>query len=638
MQPPGGPVPGREKSTPDISRSGAPAASPQAVQAQLQRILASQGLVHAERLGAFLRFIVEESLAGRGNQLKEQVLGIEVFGRGESFDPRIDTVVRVEAHRLRSRLKQYYATTGRTDNVLIELAKGSYAPVFSVRRPPPRKGAWRRWTPLALAGAVVAAGLLVYAVVTGLRQTASSSPGPPALAVLPLTNLSGDPAQEFFADGMTEALIGDLATLRGIRVISRTSAMHYKQTDKRLPEIARELGVAYVVEGSVNRSGQRVRISAQLIEAATDRHLWSNRYERDLPDILTLEKEVARSIAAEIRVRLTPQEQRRFARSGVVNPKAHEAYLKGRYQSGKRTEDGLRKSIEHFHQALAEDAGYAPAYAGLAESYALLASYGLSPPHEVMPKAKAAAQRALEADDTLAEAHASLGFVKSFYDWDWPGAAQDYRLALEMNPNSATARHWYAGYLRAVGQLEDAVQEIRRAQALDPLSRAINRDLARTLYSMRRYEEAIQEFRRALDLEPDFPSGHLHLGMAYMAKSLHALALAEFLKARSLPGGNPLILGGLGYCYGVLGRKTEAQGLLKELEAGAKSGYVSPVSRAFVYIGLGDRDRAFQWLERACQERDGWLAWLKVDPMFDSLRPDPRFAGLLRTVRLAGTP
>ncbi len=472
----------------------------QAVEEHLEKILASKGFAHADRLSRFLRFITQETLAGRGDQLKEQVLGLEVFGRGESFDPRIDTVVRVEAHRLRSRLAQYYAGAGREDAVLIELAKGSYAPVFSARPPAPRLGWLRRWKLWAALVTVVVAGLLAWLAVTRVRRPERVRPQPPPRA---------------------------------------------------------------------------------------------------------------------------------------ANPKAHEAYLRGRYQSGKRTEDGLRKSIEHYHQALAEDASYSLAYAGLAESYALLASYGVAAPRDVMPKAKAAAERALETDNTLAEAWAALGFVKSFYDWDWSGAEQDYRHALALNPNSATARHWHAGYLRAVGRLEEALAEIRRAQVLDPLSRAVHRDLARTLYSMRRHDEAIQEYRKALEFEPDFPSGHMHLGMAYLAESMHQEALAVFLKARSLPGGNPMILGGLGYCYGVLGRKTAAQGVLKELEEWSRRGFVSPVSRVFVYIGLHDQGRAFQGLEQACQERDGWLAWLKVDPIFDPLRSDARYTRLLSQVRLA---
>jgi len=482
-----------------MPRGGESQVAREAVEAQLEKILASKGFAHAERLSRFLKFVTQEALAGRGDQLKEQVLGAEVFDRGQSFDPRIDTVVRVEAHRLRSRLRKYYETEGRADPVLIELAKGSYAPVFSPRRPAPRLAWLRRSKPMALAAALAAAGLLTYLLVSRVRE--ASAP------------------------------------------LSRSAAR-------------------------------------------------------------------------------------------IVSPKAHEAYLRARYQWSKRTEDGLRKSIEHYHQALAEDASYAPAYAGLAESYGLLASYGVAASRDVMPKAKAAAERALEADRTLAQAWAALGFVKSFYDWDWSGAGQDYRRALELDPNSVTARHWHAGYLRAVGRLEEALAEIRRAQALDPLSRAIHRDLARTLYSMRRYEEAIQEYRKALEFEPDFPSGHLHLGMAYLAKSAPAEALAAFLKARSLPGGNPLILGGLGYCYGVAGRKGEAQEILKELEQRSAHGFVSPVSRVFVYIGLGRKDEAFQWLERAYQEHDGWLAWLKVDPIFDSLRPDVRFAGLLARVGL----
>ena len=607
----------------------------EAVQAQLERILASKTFAHAGRLSRLLRYTVEQALAGQADQLKEYVLGLQVFDKGEDFDPRLDPLVRVEAHRLRSRLQKYYETDGASDPVLIEFPKGSYAPVFRARLPVARPGVRRRARSVALTGALALAGLVAYVAVTRMWRSPATAPQPRSVAVLPLANLSGDPSQDFFADGMTDAIIGDLASLGGLRVISRTSAMQYKQAQKRLPEIARELQVAYVVEGSLNRAGDRVRISAQLIEAATDRHLWAQSYERDLRDVLALQKEVARAIAEGIKGRLEPREQRQLTVARTINPKAYEDYLKGRYHWNKRTEEGLRKSIEHFQQALAEDPGYALAHAGLAESYALLASYGVSPAREVMPKARAAAERALQFDDTVAEAYASLGFVKSFYDWDWRGAGQHYRRALELNSNCTTARHWYAGYLRATGRLEEAIAEIRQAQALDPLSRAISRDLARTLYSMRRYEEAIREYRQALEFEPDFPSGYLHLGLTYLAQARHQDALAALLKARSLPGGNPLILGGLGLCHGALGQQAEARKILTELEARSRREYVSPMSRVFVHIGLGQTDQAFQELERACQERDGWLAWLNVDPVFDSLRTDPRFPRLLARVGLA---
>lgn len=610
-------------------------ASPEAIQAQLHRILTSRTFAHAGRLSRLLRYTVEQALAGQADQIKEYILGLQVFDKGEDFDPRLDPLVRVEAHRLRSRLRKYYETDGAGDPVLIEFPKGRYAPVFRTRPRVARPGVGRRARSVALAGALTLAGLFAYLAVTRMWRPPAAAPQPPSVAVLPLANLSGDPSQDFFADGMTDAIIGDLASLGGLRVISRTSAMHYKQVRKRLPEIARELQVAYVVEGSLNRAGERVRISAQLIEAATDRHLWAQSYERDLRDVLTLQKEVARAIAEGIKGRLDPREQRWLTVARPINPKTYEDYLKGRYQWSKRTEEGLRKSIEHFQQALAEDPGYALAYAGLAESYALLASYGVSPAREVMPKARAAAQRALQFDDTLAEAYASLGFVKSFYEWDWPGAGQDYRRALELNSNCTTARHWYAGYLRATGRLEEALAQMRQAQALDPLSRAISRDLGRTLYSMRRYDDAIREYRQALEFEPDFPSGYLHLGMAYLAQAKDQEALTALLKARSLPGGNPLILGGLGLCHGVLDQQAEARKILEELEARSRREYVSPMSRVLVHIGLKQNDQAFRELERACQERDGWLAWLNVDPLFDRLRTDPRLAQVVRRVGLA---
>jgi len=597
-------------------------------------MLASRTFSHAGRLSRLLRYTVEQTLTGQADQIKEYVLGVQVFDKGEDFDPRIDTVVRVEAHRLRSRLRKYYETEGAGDAILIEFPKGCYAPVFRPAAPFAQPGLRRRLRSMALAAALALAGVLGYVTLTRMWRPSAPAP-PPSVAVLPLANLSGDPSQDFLADGITEVITSDLASIGGLRVISRTSAMHSKQVPKRLPEIARELNVAYVVEGSLHRAGDRVRISAQWIEAATDRRLWAQSYERDLREVLALQKDVARAIAEGIKGQLTPREQQRLGAARPVNPKAYEAYLKGRYQWSKRTEDGLRKSIRHLDEALAEDPGSALAYAGLAESYALLASYGVSPALEVMPKARAAAERALQLDNTLAEAYASLGFVKSFYDWDWQGAGDDYRRALELNPNCATARHWYSGYLRATARLNEATGQIRQAQALDPLSRAIRRDLGRTLYCMRRYEEAIREYRQALDLEPDFPSGYLHLGLAYVAQAKHQEALAALLKAASLPGGNPLIQGGLGLSHGVLGQQVEARKILEGLQARSRREYVSPMSRVFIHIGLGQKDQAYQELERACQERDGWLAWLNVDPVFDRLRTDPRFPRLLARVGLA---
>jgi TolB-like protein/DNA-binding winged helix-turn-helix (wHTH) protein/Tfp pilus assembly protein PilF len=451
-----------------------------------------------------------------------------------------------------------------------------------------------------------------------------------SIAVLPLENLSGDKEQEYFADGMTDELITNLGKISALRVISRTSAMHYKGTKKRLPEIAKELNVAAIVEGTVQRSGDRVRITANLLHAPTDRHLWAESYERDLRDILAMQSDLARAIAREVQAKLTPQEQTRLASVGLVDPEAYQAYVMGRYFWSKRTEDGLKKAITYFEQALKRDPGYAVAWAGLADCYNLLANFDFLPPKEGFPKAKEAATKALELDETLAEGHTSLGYVKTNYDWDWPGAERELKRALALNPNYATAHHWYSDHLMVVGRHEEAIAEIKRAQQLDPLSLIINAVAGFQFQRARRYDQAVEQLRKTLEMDPIFPVAHLWLAQTYEQTGHYGSAIAEHQKARTALGGGSYAVAALGYAYAAAGKRNEARRILTELNERDKTAYVSPYAIGVVHLGLKQEDKALEWLERAYEDRDVRMVELKSDPRLDPLRSNPRFQDLLR--------
>ena len=506
------------------------------------------------------------------------------------------------------------------------------APPVSVVQPVPPARTKHRvlWAILA----VVLSLLLLLGYFRFARQAGTGALQVHSLAVLPLTSPSSDPAQEFFKEGMTEELINSLAKIQALRVISRTSAMTYKGANKPLPQIANELNVDAIVEGSVMQSGGRVRITVQLFEARTERQLWAQSYEHDLRDVLTLQNEVASAIAREIRIKLTPSEKQRLASSRTVNPDAYLAYSYGRYYWNNRTPEGFQKSIDYFERAIAKDPSYAPAHAGLADAYALLGSIGTEarPPREVMPKAKAAAMEAVRLDETLADGHVSLAYARLSYDWDLDAAEQEFKRAIELNPGYATAHHWYAHYFLARGQPEQALAEVKRAQALDPLSFVINMGVGWCLYHARRYDEAIEQYRATLDLNPNFSIAHSGLGMAYEQKHLYSDAIAEFNKALALPGSRAFALAGLGRAYVLGGRDRDARTVLDQLEQAAKRQYVPAVYPAAVYAVMGDKVQALKWTRQAYDERSDYMVYLKTEPWADSLRSDPNFQELLQLV------
>src|ERR1700678_2741483 len=486
---------------------------------------------------------------------------------------------------------------------------------------------------------IVALALVLSLAILSVWRFRSHTPAPTgirSLAVLPLDNLSGEASQNYFADGMTDELITDLAQISALRVISRTSVMVYKGARKPLPQIARELSVDAVVEGTVLRSDNRGCITAQLIEASTDKHLWSQSYEGDLRDTLTLQKKVASAIADQIRINLTPREEAALKSVKVVNPEAYESYLKGRYFWNKRTADGLKAALAYFKQAIEEDPKYAQAYSGLADTYALLGDwqYGVMTPKEAFPQAKAAAIKALELDSTLGEAHNSLAFVLDGFDWDFDAAGKEFQRAIELNPGYATAHHWYAWHLSLLGRYDEAIAEMRKAENLDPLSLIINADLAELLVLAHSDEESIQQSRKTIEMDPNFALAHNQLAQAYLQKHMYDEAVAELKTAVQVSGGGPACIGNLARAYVASRKRSEAVKLLGDLKKSANPGYSNASEIAVIYAALGDTDQAMNWLEKGYEER--FNPGVLLRPGFDPLRSDLRFQNLVRRIGLSG--
>jgi TolB-like protein/DNA-binding winged helix-turn-helix (wHTH) protein/Flp pilus assembly protein TadD len=455
-----------------------------------------------------------------------------------------------------------------------------------------------------------------------------------SLAVLPLESLSNDASQDYFADGMTDELISDLGQISALRVISRTSVMVYKHVRKPLPQIARELNVDAVVEGTVLRSGDKVRITAQLIDASSDKHLWSQSYEGELRDTLTLQSEVARAIADQIRINLNPREQAALKSVRVVNPQAYESFLKGRYFWNKRTADGLKVALAYFNQAIDEDPTYAQAYSGLADTYALLGDwqYAVMTPKEALPNAKAAAIKALKLDSTLGEAHNSLAFCLDGFDWDFDSAGNEFRRAIELNPGYATAHHWYAWHLSLLGRYDEAIAEMRKAESLDPLSLIINADLAELLLLSHSYDESIRQSRKTIEMDPNFALAHNQLGQAFLQKHMNTEAVSELQLAARLSGESPTVLANLARAYLAAGKRGEAIKLLDDLKNRSNPVSSHATEIAMIYAALGDENQAMTWLEKGYQER--FNPGVLLRPGFDPLRSAPRFQDLMRRIGL----
>lgn len=524
----------------------------------------------------------------------------------------------------------------------LNAADGETSVVPSIVRPTP---AARQTRSIFGARSVWLLTIAVFALAVGgwgwrqwrHRLSAPALPVIHSLAVLPLANLSGDASQEYIADGITEELIGRLSHIHGLRVISRTSAMHFKNTQLSVPDLAKTLGVDAIVEGSVTREGSHIRVHAQLIRGLTDEHIWAEEYLREYRSLLGLQDEVARSIAARIERSLTPQGPASLAPASAVGPEAYEDYLKGRYYFNQRTEDALNKSITNFQQAIAREPNYALAYCGLADSYALLGFRGSFPSKEALSQAKAAAVKAIALDDTLAEPHASLAFIAETHEWDWATAEREYKRALELNPGDARTHHWYAGYLMYIGRFDEGIAEANRARDLDPLSLPVNNALAGRLLVAGRVDEAFEQVRKTLEMDPHFAPAHQTLGWAYLNQGKQQEAIREFQQALQLSGNAATDFTlDLAFAYAVGGKREEARRMLTKLKQQNENGVVPSGSVAILYGALGELNEAFVWLEKAYEERDPELTYINVPGRrFEPLRHDPRFKKLLVRMGLA---
>jgi len=481
--------------------------------------------------------------------------------------------------------------------------------------------------------AVVGLALAIAAVLLTLSWIRRPT-GIRSLAVLPLDNFSGDPSQDYFADGMTDELITDLAQVKALRVVSRTSVMMYKGTRKSLPEIARELNVDAVVEGSVVRSGDQVRITAQLIQVPADKHLWAESYQGNVRDTLVVQNQVARAIAEEIRIEVTPREQAALKSAKKIDPEAYDAYLKGRYSWNKRTADGLTKAVDYFEEAIAKDPHYAAAYSGLADTYALLGDwkFAVMTPKEAMPRAISAARKALELDDSLGKAHASPAFCLEGFDWDSAAADREFQRAIQLDPGYATGHHWYAWHLSLVGRNGEAIAEMKKAVNLDPVSPVVNSDFAELLLIAHFPSESIEQSRKTIGMNPAFALAHNELAQAYIEKKMFGEAIAELQEAIRLSGDSPIFVANLARAYAGSNRNAEATRLLDNLKKRSTQGSPPVVQIAMIYVALGDKDQAMTWLERGYEER--FNPGVLERPCFDALRSDSRFQDLLRRIGL----
>ena len=550
-----------------------------------------------------LEFLVRHSLQSPNEQLKEIIIGNELYAPDGDFDPRLSAVVRVDATRLRAKLREYYGSEGAADSLIIDLPKGSYAPVFRAAPGPPE--------------AVV---------------TAPPTGGDPSIAVLPFSNLSPEP-DDYFSDGLTEEIIHALSSVRGIRVVARTSCFALKHRNADVREVGRMLNVGFVLEGSVRKSGQALRATVQLVSTSDGYQLWSRRYDRHIDDVFAVQDEIAREIVNMLRVGTVDQAPD-SASNKPANFEAYSWYLRGRYHLNRQTRESIHRAIECFEEARARSPEYAAALAGMAAAWLYLGMFAMDPPLEVMPKAREAAARALSINEREGEALSVVACTKGMFEWDWAAAEALFRKALEAEPHSGFCKHLFTMFaLAPQARFEESLKMLDEARQIDPLSMFVSASRGAVLLTARRPGDAEIECRRALELDPDFWRAIVGLGRCYETQGRYQDAIACFERAKVVSDGVPSAIGGLGRAYALAGRREEAYKLLDELEELARHRYVSPYGRALIFLGLGD-DRVFEWLQRSCDDRAGWLMYLAADPRFDPLRADSRFRSLLQRLHL----
>ncbi|HTZ72975.1 MAG TPA: tetratricopeptide repeat protein [Candidatus Aquilonibacter sp.] len=569
------------------------------IRQQLRRILGSKSFRQVDRLQGFLDFIVGEMLAGRGDKLKEFLIGVEVFGKEASFDPRMDPLVRVQARRLRSRLVRYYREEGQNDEIVIELPKGGYEPVFQ-----------RRET-------------------VGMKRTVSAALiSRNTILVRPYEDDSPSHDLGYFCNGLKHEIILALSKLDSVRVAASESVQEGEDSSG-------QLNVAMIVGGSIRKSRDMVRITSSLIDSGTNCYLWSESVDRDMHDVLSVQEEVARRILQRLQDEFAGAGSARSSRRPTENLVAHNLYLQGRYHLNQRTEQGLTKAVEFFDKAIGEDPHYAPSYSGLADAHGLLAHYGVLAPAEICTKAASNAAWAVLLDEESAEAHTSLAHVKATQDWDWRGAEREFQRGISLNPRYATAHHWYAmSCLVPLARLDEALDQLLQAQALDPVSSIISRDLAVTHYYKRDFELALEQCDHTIEQNPHFAAAYWTLGLVQDEREDFDEAIAAFQRAIQLSPPSPRIQGALGRTFARAGKPRQAHKILEELREQSKRRYVSPFELASIYFALNQLEQGFQWLTKAFQDRCFELVAIKVDPKFDSVANDPRFATLFSQLGL----
>jgi len=591
-----------------VSQGPAPEPGPEQICAQVNKVLANKLFTRSIRLCRFLRFSVEQTLAGNGGQLKEQIIGVEVFDRKPDYDPRIDPIVRVEARRLRAKLKAYYTSPGRGDQVMIVLPKGAYLPSFKTRGAATPK-------PAAL-------------------EAVPQVSGKKSIAVLPFANLTQGGADDYFSDGLTEELIHLLTRIPNLRVVAWTTASQLRGRERDLAGIRQQLRVGTILCGSVRRTPDRVRVTAQLIDSESGDYLWSDTYDRRLENVFAIQEEMAQAIVHALELKLTVQSRREIPRR-TPHLACYNLCLQGRFHANKRTAEGLQKSVERFEEAILADESCAEAHAGLADAYSLLADYGLMSPAQAVPKARAAAERALELDPQSAEANVSLAFVRSLFEWKWSEAEALYRTAIAANPGYSRARHWFGvDFLSPLGRCQEALAEVRIAHDLDPLSMIIREGLGYAHMMCGDYPRALAMFRELVDMDPGFYKAYSSMGRVLSLMGKYDLAIAALERARELGGPMPNILGALGDVLARAGRRDQAHAMLDELTALSQTRWVPASSFAIVHLGLGEHAEALSYLELATERREMPVIGLKSHPLYDPLRSEPRFKRLLERIGL----
>jgi TolB-like protein/Tfp pilus assembly protein PilF len=630
------------------------ALSPDLIEAQLARLLASSQFSGAERLSAFLEFVVRKTVGGHSDQIKEYTVGTEVFGRPEDFDPRLDTIVRVQASNLRRRLVDYYANGGASDPVVIELPRGSYVPSIRAKElpeveeahspaelpvtaAPARIGVRPVWTGI-VAGCVILIGVAIYWALARARSDELTLQA--GVAVLPFANLSEDPADEYFSDGLTEELIGALSRIDALRVPGHASSSAFKSRQQDIHEIGEKLGVGSVLEGGTRISGDRVRVNARLVQVKDGYLLWSQSYERPLRDLFAVQEDISRAIVNALRIQLSGPAARSLVRPEPRNLEAYSLYLRGRFQSHAEAGewDHDRTVAEYFERAIQKDPSSGLAYAALANWYTEWHARDLTT-EELLPKAKELAEKALQLDQSLADAHNALGNV-NMLTWDWRGAEDQFRRAIELNPGYSIAHLNYSRMLMCEGRFEEALREADRARELDPMPSAVTLQVGLVHYFARRYDRAMEEFRRILEVTPNSVAARHCIGTVYARQGLYAQAIAQFQSVNpqdlGVEAGN---LRALAHTLAIAGRHQEATDVLNRLKA--MSGSLQPGGAgwldwnlALVYAGLGDKDQAFVHLARVYEKRDRALIAIKVEPLVDNLRMDPRYTALLKKTGL----